>query len=362
MDKKQFILFFALIFIFLIVGVYAQETIEKKAYFFYSSGCSHCANVEASGVLNNPNVIVERINVYENQQNRDKFLEYNNKFNIPELNRGWPFVVIECNGNSSYLLGDKSIIENFEKDIESCKNISTSGTGVNPANPSKTNLTFGIVIMSALVDGLVNPCALGVLAFLLIILSLQPSKKRMIKVVFVYISTIFVVYFLSGLGLFSALQSLKITNMVYYISIIVLLIAALINIKDYFYYGKGLSLAIPESQKPLIEKYAKIATPFSAFILGFLVALFELPCTGIWYLAILSMLSDSMTRISAIPWLLLYNFIFVLPLIVISSFVIWKFSSAEEIQNWSQDNKKIFRLIMGLIMLAVAIAMFFLKN
>ena len=344
-----------------IISAQENSTSEKKVYFFYSSGCSHCANVEASGVFENLSASLERINVLENEENRQKFNDFNDKFKIDTINRGWPFVVIECNGNSSYLLGDSVIIKNLKKNLEDCtgENLSENGTS---SNSTKDKLTLGLIIVSALVDGLINPCALGVLAFLLIILSFQGSRKKMIKIVSIYILTIFTVYFLSGLGLFSALQSLKITNIVYYISIVVLIIAALINIKDFFWYGKGFSLAIPESKKPLIEKYGNMASPFAAFILGFIVALFELPCTGIWYLAILSMLADSMTRFKAIPLLLLYNFIFVLPLIIISSLVIWKMSSAQDVQNWSQTNKKMLRLIMGLVMLAVAGLMFFLKR
>jgi cytochrome c biogenesis protein CcdA len=182
------------------------------------------------------------------------------------------------------------------------------------------------------------------------------SKKKMIKISSVYICTIYIVYFLSGLGLFSAFQSLKITNTLYTFGAIFLIIAGLINIKDFFWYGKGISLAIPASKKPIIEKYTRMATIPSAIILGFLVAIFELPCTGAWYLSILGMLADNMNRLKAIPLLLLYNFLFVLPLMIIT-FIVIKGFPPEKINQFSENKKKIFRLISGLIMLGLGIAM-----
>ena len=60
---------------------------------------------------------------------------------------------------------------------------------------------------------------------------------------------------------------------------------------------KGFILAIPESKKPVIERYIKTATLPAAFVLGVLVGIFELPCTGGIYLAILSLMSNTMTLI-----------------------------------------------------------------
>jgi len=356
--KPEFI-FLMLIFLTLFssfvlgVNVISQGT---KVYFFYGTGCPHCANVESSGILEkvaNEGIKVEKYEVYHNTDNAKLMNDFYDKFGVEKYNQGVPLAVIECNGNYSYLMGDRQIINNLEA---RCKNFEPTIGNTNPANPDKNLRTILAVVAAALADGIVNPCALGVLAFLLVMLSHIGSKKRMIKIITVYISTIYTVYFLSGLGLFTVFQSFKVTHLIYQIAAAVLIVGGVLNVKDYFWYGKGIKLGIPVSKKPLIEKYVHKASLPATIVLGFLVALFELPCTGAWYLSILGMLSNSMTRTQAIPLLLLYNFIFVLPLIIIS-FIVIKGLPPEKVQNWSESHKKLFRLGMGLAMLILGVLM-----
>ena len=90
--------------------------------------------------------------------------------------------------------------------------------------------------------------------------------------------------------------------------------------------------------------------------MGFLVSMFELPCTGGVYLAILGMLANNMTRMAAIPYLLLYNVIFVLPLFVILG-IVYKGISPEKVEKWRVGKRKWMKLVMGLVMLLLGIAM-----
>jgi len=94
----------------------------------------------------------------------------------------------------------------------------------------------------------------------------------------------------------------------------------------------------------------------AALILGVLVAMFELPCTGGVYLAILSLLANDMTRTAAIPYLFLYNLIFVLPLFIIL-ILMFKGSSAEKLESWRKKKRKYMKLFTGLFMIALGIVM-----
>ncbi|MBU3923707.1 MAG: hypothetical protein KJ592_02215, partial [Nanoarchaeota archaeon] len=132
---------------------------------------------------------------------------------------------------------------------------------------------------------------------------------------------------------------------------IFILIGALIELKDFFWEGKGISLKIPVGAKPTIEKYVRKGTLISLIVLGALVALVELPCTGGIYLAILSLISES--GVVGVWYLVLYNFIFVLPLILISYFV-YRGVKVEGVNEWVQKNKRFMRLAAGLIMLFLA--------
>jgi cytochrome c biogenesis protein CcdA len=137
------------------------------------------------------------------------------------------------------------------------------------------------------------------------------------------------------------------------------IIAGLINIKDFFFYGKGFTLAIPEDKKPLLEKYIKHASLPAAVILGFWVALFELPCTGGFYLAILALLAAQATYWQGVAYLVFYNLIFVLPLLIIL-LAVYKGVKPEQLEKWRQAKRTWMRLVMGLVLIALGLALIFL--
>lgn len=146
------------------------------------------------------------------------------------------------------------------------------------------------------------------------------------------------------------------TRYVYYIAAVLSIAFGLLNIKDYFISDKRATLAIPESRKPMIKRYIERASIPAAVALGFSVSLFELPCTGGIYLAILTLLSNNMTMAEGIPYLALYNAIFVLPLVGILAVFIMGVST-ERANSWRLENRKILRLAMGLVMLLLGVVM-----
>ncbi|MBI5072176.1 hypothetical protein HZB93_04845 [Candidatus Falkowbacteria bacterium] len=216
-------------------------------------------------------------------------------------------------------------------------------------------LTIPALIGGAAIDS-INPCAFAVMIFLLGYLLALGSPKLILRVGLVYIVTIFVVYFLAGLGLLKALTAFGVAGIIYKIAAVVLLFVGLVNVKDFFWYGKGFTLAIPESRKPLLQKYIRKASIPAAIVLGFLVSAFELPCTGGVYIAVLGLLANRGTQISAVPYLLLYNLIFVLPLFIILGLVYFGIS-AKQMEEWRTKNRKWLRLVLGLGSLALGILM-----
>ena len=137
---------------------------------------------------------------------------------------------------------------------------------------------------------------------------------------------------------------------------VVVIILGLIEMKDYFWYGKGFSLKISEAKMQKIKKYTENITVVGAIILGFFVSAVELPCTGGPYLAITTILSRNFD-ITAFYYLLFYNFIFVLPLIVII-LAVYVGVSAAQVANWKNKNKAVMRLVTGIIMIALGVALF----
>lgn len=224
-------------------------------------------------------------------------------------------------------------------------------------------LTLGIVIATALADS-INPCVFGVLIFLLAYMSkVFKSKTRMLLGGLIYISAVYITYFLIGIGIFKLIKTYTAVLSVpfYWFAAIVAIIAGLIEIKDFFWYGKGFSLQIIPGAAERIKKYSaamkklEIKHPLLslliAFLLGIFVVFVELPCTGAPYLAILGLLSTG-DFAAGIPWLLLYNLIFILPLFFIVGLVYFG-RTLETLENWRKEHRGAMRLGIGLILLAL---------
>jgi cytochrome c biogenesis protein CcdA len=227
---------------------------------------------------------------------------------------------------------------------------------VSSVNMTTINLFF--LIGAALVDS-INPCAFGVLIFLLAYLTRSVKKHKMLLQGIIYIAGVFITYLLAGLLLLPLIQKLGAFSVVsYYVLAIIIGLAGLLEIKDFFWYGKGFSLSIFPSEARRIKLYVEKVTdsPLAAFFLGVFVALVELPCTGFAYLAVLGLVSLSGLTISNLTLLIIYNIIFVLPLIVILWFV-YKGMGTKKFEAWRQKNKKWMRLAIGLVLLGLAAIM-----
>ena len=104
-----------------------------------------------------------------------------------------------------------------------------------------------ILITTALVDS-INPCAIGVLVLLIsTLLALSDNKKNMIKVGLIYISAVFLTYLLAGIGLLYFIQQFNIAKPLGILVGAIVIFLGLVEIKDFFWYGKGFSLTIPSS-------------------------------------------------------------------------------------------------------------------
>lgn len=338
---KKLLLLAVLFFVGLAAAVPATEV-----SYFYQVSCSHCQNVADSGILES---VLEIENVSVNKYEitspviREIFLDYLDKFGI--VNGGIPFLVIEQEGEFSYLSGDVPIIEGLEDSIVNFRAFDAGGIDV-----VSRDLGLWVVVGAALIDS-INPCAFGVLLFLMAVLLSMGSAKRALRSGMIYTLVIFLVYLAAGFGIMRFAGDFLVMNSVKVFVGVVILIGALIEFKDFFFEGKGISLAIPKSAKPYLEKYARKGTLLSLVVLGALVALVELPCTGGIYLAILSLIADS--GVKGIFYLVLYNVIFVLPLILISYFV-YRGARVEVVNEWVQRNKRFMRLAAGIVMVGLA--------
>jgi thiol:disulfide interchange protein len=211
----------------------------------------------------------------------------------------------------------------------------------------------------------INPCQIAMLVLVLItILTQNPEKKR--KLLFsglAFIVAVFIGYLFYGIILVQLFktfaESLKEGSIYlkYGIATLSMIIGAL-QIKDFFFYKKGsFATEMPIWMRPKAKRVIqKITSPIGAFLAGFIITLFLGPCT----IAPLSVATETLSQlglIGALPWLLYFNFIAVLPLVIITLFVYRGFKTAEHVAQWKDRNVRIMHLIAGILLLGVGLAL-----
>ena len=216
----------------------------------------------------------------------------------------------------------------------------------------------------ALADS-VNPCAIAVLAMILIAILIQDPKKRH-KVLLgglAFVAAVFIGYLIYGIiiiQLFKTFAVLLRENSYYIYSglgILAMVFGAL-NIKDFFMYKKGsLGTEMPLFMRPKVKRITqKITSPAGAFIIGLLVTLFLLPCTIGPYIIASGILSELGT-LAALPWLLYYNLVFVIPMLIIVLLVYFGFTKVDQVSGWKDRNIKLLHLIAGILIFLVGLAL-----
>lgn len=207
--------------------------------------------------------------------------------------------------------------------------------------------TLSVVIISAAIDS-INPCAIGVLILMVsVVLGGKGSLKRLLLLGGLYIFAIFLTYLLAGLGLIYFLARVPLFVAEYLALLVgtIVIMAGLLEIKDFYWYGKGFSLQIPSYFAKKIHKYSANVTVPGVIFLGSFIAAVELPCTGAPYLAIITLLSLNFD-IYAFLLLIIYNIIFIAPLVVILLLVAAGVK-IHKIKKWKQANKGYMRFAIG---------------
>ena len=223
-------------------------------------------------------------------------------------------------------------------------------------------LTVPFLISLALVDS-INPCAIAVLSLLMIAyMARNPNEKRKALLAgFLFIAAVYIVYFIYAVVLVQTfgvfLDQLAGSELIIY-GLFSLFANALgvYNVKDFFWYQPGgLLREMPMSWRPRMQKIlAGIESPKGGFLLGIFVTLFLLPCT-IGPLIMACALLAKLGTIAAIPWLLLYNFVFVLPMVIIVIAIYVGLTMVENVVEWKDQNIKYLHLIAGLIMAGIGL-------
>lgn len=214
-----------------------------------------------------------------------------------------------------------------------------------------------LISTAALIDS-VNPCAFSILLVTIAFLfSAGRLRANIMAIGGLYIAGIFIVYLLIGLGL---LQTLHIFNTPHFMALVgagLLMAIGLLSIAGELIPDFPLRIAIPQVAHYRIAQMIDRASLSVALPLGVLVGLCEFPCTGGPYLMAVGLLHDQATWSAGIAYLLLYNAIFVLPLVLIL-FLAGNRQLVAKTQEWHQNHKRRLRLWGGAAMIGLGLLIF----
>lgn len=226
-----------------------------------------------------------------------------------------------------------------------------------PLQPFPPWSILSLVVIGGLLDG-INPCAFAALLFLVTLLFAmgtttwghpQRIKRMALLLGSTYILAVYLTYLIIGLTLRQAIAMVPFPHLVSKIGALVVIAAGIIKIKDRFWPGWGVSLKLSPSQWETTRKWMRKATLPATFIAGTLVALFEFPCTGGIYFAILTMLATRTAFVEGLTYLLSYNVAFILPLIAVLILVSKREITEFSLRKWQQREENKIGLMEGLI-------------
>jgi cytochrome c biogenesis protein CcdA len=214
-----------------------------------------------------------------------------------------------------------------------------------------------------LLDGF-NPCAFWVLMFLLSLLSVAKSRKRMLLIGTVFVVSSGIIYF----GFMSAwFNFFTLIGVHRYITVILALVAIImggINLKEVFFFKKGISLMISDKHKPgLYQRVRKIIHTQSTLlavtltvVLAVFVNLIELTCTMGLPALFTKILTERQITVGAkYFYLVVYNVAYIVPLLLI----VVAFSLTLGKYKMTEKSAKIFKMISGILMIGLGVWMFF---
>jgi len=214
-----------------------------------------------------------------------------------------------------------------------------------------------LIGVAALIDS-INPCAFSVLLVTIaFLLSIGKIRSSVLAIGGAYILGIFLVYLVIGLGLLQTLHIFDTPHFMAKVGASLLIVLGLINITKEFVPAFPLKLGIPRAAHQKIAVLMEKASVPTAVALGVLVGLCEFPCTGGPYLMVLGLLHDHATYFNGVGYLILYNLIFVLPLVLILLIASDK-TLLGKVQAWQQGERKVMRWGGGVAMVTLGLVIF----
>lgn len=240
-----------------------------------------------------------------------------------------------------------------------------------------SQITLWAIIGAGLADG-INPCAFAVIVFFVSFLAAYKyTKKEIIVVGTAYCSSVFLAYLLMGLGAFHALYAMKgfryVTLAVQWGTILLCVIFLALSLYDFIVYqrtkkSEKMLLQLPKSYKEYIHKVMRFFLRdkhssmwrllLAAAAVGFVVSGVEAVCTGQVYLptCVVILKEAGSQSWKAAEYLILYNLMFVLPLVLVFVLTLCGKESAT-FNSWLKKHLGLSKFLLCCVFLGLLLLM-----
>ena len=224
-------------------------------------------------------------------------------------------------------------------------------------------------LATGLADG-VNPCAIATMIFLISFLATRKrARSEVLLIGLTYTITVYCTYLAMGLGLKGVLEHIRgyhvISSVIRWGAFAAAVTVAVLSFKDAIAFHRSkntdqITLQLPKMVKLRIHKIISgnlsgRSLVIGAMITGFLVTLLEAICTGQMYIPyIVAMTQHSSLRLAGYLYLAFYNFLFVLPLLVVMVLAYFGLKW-NDLAKQTQKRMVLLKVLLGLVMTGLAI-------
>ena len=349
--------------------------------FFGSRGCRECLEIKEEILLplarEYPRRLDLRLHYLADKGSLELMDALEKRFFITESSPQELFLP------DTYLLGASAIMESGEKIIR--ERLAHPELWKTPSPEVETgdfdtvlkkrfaHFTFLGILAAGLVDG-VNPCAIATMIFLISFLASRSYRRsEIITIGLVYTGAVYLTYLLIGLGAFQALTLLHqysvLSSVIRWSAVALAAGVGLISFWDAGRYRRSgrtedISLQLPKAIKPRLHRLISghlrgrhLAA--GALVTGFLVTLLEAVCTGQVYLpTILLMTQSTGLRLRGWLYLLFYNLLFILPLLIVMVLA-YGGLTWERLARVTRSHLVLLKVLLGVVMVGLAVFLIF---
>ncbi len=338
-----------LVFLLLIPTICFSLDIE----YYYGEGCPHCAVVTSTFDELGPDygLNITTYEVYSNAENRESMFRKYDQFGVDVRNGGVPTTIV---GGKTFVVGqlNKTMWENiFDECRNSCpEDVILEKSSELLETDSASSITLPVLIGAAIVDS-INPCTIAVLILLISAVLYSKGQKRALISGVLFSFTIFAMYLLYGFGIMHVLTTFELTRIFYIVVTVAAFILAILEVRAFIDYKPGLAaVEMPMFMRPYAKKVTSRATSLIAVVIAAVFcSIFLIPCSSGPYLIVLGQLAKSAT-LQTVSYLILYNLIFILPMLLLTVLIYFGKTTVEKIGAAKEKYIRIIHLISGIIL------------